>query len=149
MAADIVAGRPESERLARLYFALVGAGEFNRTLELMHPDVELALRTRDEVLHGRAAVERFVEATALSRAVYEATAAEFHPLDDQRVVVEGRMRWMDDERILRDDPVVWALEFRDGLLWRSVTARSVAEAQAALLPRSSDTEREGAPETPR
>jgi ketosteroid isomerase-like protein len=141
MAADTGAGRqPESERLARLYFSYVGTRELERTLELMHPDVELALRTRDEVLHGRAAVERYLEEMRVSRAVYEATAAEFHPLDEQRVVVEGRMRWMDEEHILRDDPVVWALEFRDGLLWRSVTARSVAEARLALVPRAGGTE---------
>jgi hypothetical protein len=48
------------------------------------------------------------------------------------VVVEGRMRWIDEERILRDDPVIWALEFRDGLLVRSLTAQSVLEAQALL-----------------
>ena len=37
----------------------------------------------------------------------------YTPLDDDRVIVEGRLRWIDDERVIRDDPVVWALEFRD------------------------------------
>jgi hypothetical protein len=40
---------------------------------------------------------------------------------------------MDEDRILRDDPVVWALEFRDGLLRRSTPTHSVAEARALLL----------------
>jgi hypothetical protein len=39
---------------------------------------------------------------------------------------------MDDERVLRDDPMIWALQFRDGLLFRSLSARSVIEAQAIL-----------------
>src|ERR671923_2653617 len=130
MAAELDAPTPESERLARLYFELLASGELTRAVELMHPNVELALRTRDEVLHGRDAVERFIEEARASRAVYETSAYEFHPIDASRVVVEGRMRWMDDERILRDDPVVWALEFAGGFLRRSVTTRSVAEARA-------------------
>ena len=43
---------------------------------------------------------------------------------------------MDDERILRDDPMIWALEFRDGLLWRSTYAHSVLEAEALLVRRA-------------
>jgi hypothetical protein len=42
------------------------------------------------------------------------------------------MRWMNEDRILRDDPVILALEFRDGLLFRSTPAQSVLEAQAML-----------------
>ena len=56
----------------------------------------------------------------------------FRPIDEERIVVEGRMRWMDDERVLRDDPMIWALEFRDGLLYRSTPAHSVLEAEALL-----------------
>ena len=54
------------------------------------------------------------------------------PIDGERIVVEGRMRWMDEERVLRDDPMIWALEFRDGLLFRSTPAHSVLEAEALL-----------------
>jgi hypothetical protein len=59
----------------------------------------------------------------------------FRPLDDERIVVEGRMRWMDEERILRDDPVIWALEFREGRLRRSMSAQTVLEAEALLASR--------------
>jgi ketosteroid isomerase-like protein len=126
-------GEAESERLARRYFSLVGAGELEQVVALMHPDVELSLKTRaHEVLRGREAVARFIEGVATTRVVYEATALEYHPLDDERVIVEGRMRWMDEDRVLRDDPVVWALEFDSGLLRRSTPARSFAEAKAVL-----------------
>jgi hypothetical protein len=64
--------------------------------------------------------------------VYESAGERFHPLDDERIVVEGRLRWTDDDHMLRDDPAVWALEFRDGLLYRSISLRSVAEAEAVL-----------------
>ena len=64
--------------------------------------------------------------------LYEAVTEVFTTLDDDRVVVEGRMRWIDDERVIRDDPVVWAMEFRDGLLLRFVPTRSVFEAETTL-----------------
>ena len=57
---------------------------------------------------------------------------DFHPVDDNRIVVEGRLRWMDDERVIRDDPVIWAMEFRDGLLARFVPARTLVEAETML-----------------
>jgi ketosteroid isomerase-like protein len=121
----------ESERLARRYFALDARGEIERLLELVHRDVEIVLKsTAGEVLRGRDAVAAFLEATA-SR-FHETHPDVYRPLDDERIVVEGRMRWMDEERILRDDPVIWALEFRDGLLFRSVPTQSVLEAQAIL-----------------
>jgi ketosteroid isomerase-like protein len=121
----------ESERLARRYFALYARGDNERLIELVHPEVELVLKSAPgEVLRGRDAVAAFVEETATR--FHETHPDVFRPLDDERIVVEGRMRWMDDERILRDDPVILALEFRDGLLYRSTPAQSVLEAQALL-----------------
>ena len=46
-------------------------------------------------------------------------AFEYRPLDDDRIVIEGRLRSQDADRILRDDPMIWAFDFRDGLLRRS------------------------------
>ena len=98
---------------------------------MVHPDVEIVLKSSaGEVLHGREAVAVFLEETAAR--FHETHPDVFRPLDDQRIVVEGRMRWMDEERILRDDPVIWALEFRDGLLFRSTPVQSVLAAQALL-----------------
>ena len=56
----------------------------------------------------------------------------YQALDDDRIVVEGRMRWIDDDRVIRDDPVIWAMEFRDGLLARFVPARTLVEAETIL-----------------
>ena len=47
-------------------------------------------------------------------------------------MVEGRIRWIDDERVIRDDPVIWAMEFRDDLLLRLVPARTLVEAETIL-----------------
>ena len=54
------------------------------------------------------------------------------PIDDSSIVAEGRIRWMDDEHVMRDEARAWGLEFRDGLLLRSVPARNAVEAEALL-----------------
>lgn len=99
-------------------------------LELLHPDVVVAVRP-GHVVRGREAAQRLL-AEDLGGRLYEPAAEVFRPLDERRVAVEGRIRWTDDERVLRDDPIVWALEFRDGLVYRSLGAHSVAEAEALL-----------------
>ena len=125
-------GALESERLARRYFALWERRDADRLLEIVAPDVEIVLRTvrPGETLRGRAQLSSFLE--QISSVFHEVQAAAFRPLDDRRVVVEGRVRWMDADRVLRDDPMIWALEFRGGLLARSHPAQSVLEAEALL-----------------
>ena len=122
----------ESERLARRYFALFRDGEIRKILDLMHPEVEMVLKTTrpGDVLRGRGEIEAFVD--EIAGKFYESVAEVYRPLDDERIVVEGRLRWIDDERVLRDDPMIWALAFRDGLVWRSTPAQSVLEAEAIL-----------------
>jgi hypothetical protein len=98
----------------------------------VHPEAEVVLRAvrPGHVLRGRDAVARFLE--ELGGSFVEAHPEVFRPIDGERIVVEGRQRWMDEEHILRDDPLVWALEFRDGLLYRSTPTQSVLEAEALL-----------------
>ena len=130
----------ESERLARLWFEAGHDADFpRRRKELLHPDVEVALKSDGNRLHGAEAVAEFLDRRA-GLPVYEATDEVYHPLDEHRVVVEGRLRWMEErDRTLRDDAAIWAIEFRDGLLYRSIAAGSLAEAEAVLaVTRSSD-----------
>jgi ketosteroid isomerase-like protein len=124
---------PESERLARLYFELARRADTAKLLELLHPDIEISLKSRSgETLRGREDVARYLSELSEARSMMESTAERFRVVDDGRVIAEGRLRWMDENRILRDDPVVWALEFREGLLLRSTPTRSVGEAEAIL-----------------
>jgi len=88
--------------------------------------------TSGEVVRGIDEVARFFRDVVAERPLYEVSVSEVRALDDRRVVVESRMRWMDDDRVLRDDPVVWALELEDGLLRRSTPVRTVTEAEALL-----------------
>jgi hypothetical protein len=122
----------ESERLARRYFALFARRETEQLLELVHPEVEVRLKTvrRGEVISGRDALREYID--ELGEMFFESHADHFRPVDEERIVVEGRIRWMDEDRILRDDPMIWAIEFRDGLLYRSRPAHSVIEAESLL-----------------
>jgi ketosteroid isomerase-like protein len=123
---------PDSERLARRWFATVASGDFEELPELVHEDVELVSKVRaGTVVEGRDDVAQFIQ-ESIAPNLYDAVTEVFTPLDDERVVVEGRLRWIDDERVIRDDPVVWAMEFRDGLLLRFVPTRSVFEAETIL-----------------
>lgn len=123
----------ESEGLARACFEAGRDPDFPRRFkELLHPDVSVLMRTRGNGwLHGFVAVSEALDQLA-DAPVYEAIDESYRPIDDERVIVEGRLRWMDETRVLRDDPVVWGLEFKDGLLHRSLATRSIVEAEAAL-----------------
>ena len=123
---------PDSERLARRWFAAVASGKFEQLQELVHEDVQLVSKIRTgAVVEGRDDVTRFIR-ESIAPNLYEAVTEVFTALDGERVIVEGRMRWIDDDRVIRDDPVVWAMEFRDGLLLRFVPTRSVFEAETTL-----------------
>ncbi len=125
----------ESERLARRYFGLFEQGDTTGIVALLHPEVEWVLKSTrpGDVLRGRGDAEAFLDEIASK--FCELVPELFQPLDDERVIVEGRIRWMDDDRILRDDPVVWAFLFRDSLVWRVTPVHSVAQAEAILAAR--------------
>lgn len=98
----------------------------------MHDDVVVVSKMRPGlVLEGKRELLQHVE-ESLASSLYEATTSAFLPLDEDRVVVEGRIRWIDEERVIRDDPVTWAMEFRDGLLIRFIPARTQVEAETIL-----------------
>jgi ketosteroid isomerase-like protein len=123
----------ESERLARRYFTLFHAGAFDELAELIHPEAVVVLKSvrPGHVVRGRDEILEFFRDTA-SAPLHAIVADVYRPLDENRVIVEGRVRWMDDEHVLRDDPGIWALEFREGLLFLSTPARTALDAEAAL-----------------
>ena len=105
---------------------------FDQLADLMHDDVVVVSKIRPGlVLEGKSEVVQLVQ-EELADKLYEATTSAFLPIDEDRIVVEGRMRWIDDERVIRDDPVTWAMEFRDELLIRFIPARTQVEAETIL-----------------
>jgi hypothetical protein len=122
----------DCERLARRWFAAVEQRDFERLGDLVHEDVLLISKVRPGlVVEGKESFVRFTRDT-LADSLYEASTTSFHALDDRRVVVEGRVRWIDDERVIRDDPVTWAMEFDEGLLARFMPAHTRIEAETLL-----------------
>jgi hypothetical protein len=122
----------ECERLARRWFSVVEQRDFERLGDLVHEEVLLVSKVRPGlVVEGKESFMRFTRDT-LADSLYEASTTSFHALDDRRIVVEGRVRWIDDERVIRDDPVTWAMEFDDGLLARFIPARTRIEAETLL-----------------
>jgi len=106
---------------------------------MLHEDVVIVSKVRPgEIVEGREAVAAFVE-SIVSHSLYDAVADDYTPLDEERVVIEGRMRWIDEERVIRDDPAVWAMEFRDGLVLRFLPARTALEAETLLTAAPSDS----------
>ena len=100
---------------------------------MLAPDAVLGLRavSPGAVVRGRDEIVAFLE-QEFARRLWETVVHACTPLDESRVVVEGRIRWMDDEHVLRDDARFWGLEFQDGLLVRSLPARSAVEVDALL-----------------
>jgi hypothetical protein len=90
-------------------------------------------------IRGIEALGRFYREVLGDRAIFEISARAVHELDERRIVVEGRMRWMDEDRVLRDDPVAWALELEGGLIRRSTAVRTYSEAEALLPAPPRDT----------
>lgn len=106
--------------------------EFDQLVDLVHPSIVLVSKIRPGlVLEGKDEFVRFVEQTLVG-VLREVATTTYRPLDETNIVVEGRIRWMDEERVLRDDPVTWAISFEDGLLRRFVSARTLVEAETAL-----------------
>jgi hypothetical protein len=67
---------PESELLARRYVMLFSEGRVEELLEMLHPDVELGLKTRPgEVLRGREVVAEYV---AARDPLYQSVAEVYH-----------------------------------------------------------------------
>ena len=122
----------QSERLARRWWAVVSERAFDQLGELVHDDVVVVSKMRPGlVLEGKQEAVQHMQET-LTGNLYEATTTAYFPVDENRIVVEGRIRWIDDERVIRDDPVTWAMEFRDELLVRFIPARTRIEAETML-----------------
>ena len=121
-----------SEQLARRFFSTLEERAFDQLGDLLHDDVVVVSKLRpDVVMEGKDEIVRFIQ-EALPDTFYDAAPAAYAPIDDARIVVEGRIRWIDDDRVIRDDQVMWAMEFRDGLLYRYFPARTRIEAETIL-----------------
>jgi ketosteroid isomerase-like protein len=128
----------ESERLARVLFERSQRGAQAENLELLHPQAEIApshdpslILTADEVVAHLAGADE--------PRMMDARGRDYVALDDEQVIVEGdvRVRRVGGGFDYRE--TVWAIVFRDGLLYRSWCCGNVHEAEARLAGFASTT----------
>ncbi len=121
----------ESERLARQFFRRSASGRQAESLDWLHPDAQIVPSYDESITVSRPDLEAHLMSKA-APAVMEAFADKYRPLDDERIVVEGQVRLRQAGGGFAYRPAVWALIFRDGLLYRSWALTSVVEAEARL-----------------
>jgi hypothetical protein len=117
----------------RRYFELFRLETLAELRDLLAPDAVLGLIAvkPGTVLRGRDEIVAFLE-REFARRLWDTVVHVCTPLDGSRAVVEGRVRWIDDDHVMRDEGRYWGVEFRDGLLLRSLPARSAIEAETLL-----------------
>jgi hypothetical protein len=123
----------ESERLARRIFRLLSDGRFLEVPALVHPEaiIEPAARPGTSIT-GRESYVAYMQQRLSDSTVRDVKASSFHPVDERRIVVSGRLRWSNPGGGFRDSPVSWVLEFDEGLLKRSRHAPTLEEGLALL-----------------
>ena len=121
----------ESERLAREFFARSAEGHHERNLPFIHPEAEIAPTHDPSVIVSLAEVAAHLQRDMEPR-VLDARGDVFTPLDDARIIVEGNVRVTRPGGGFDAYPAVWAMVFRDGLLYRGWALRSVNEAERRL-----------------
>ncbi len=120
----------ESEVLARALFRSSARGEQGQNLTSVHPDAEIAPSFDPRRTLTAGDLRAHLEAQD-GRRLLDAHGQTYMALDDERVIVEGQVRLLTDEGV-EYRPTVWALVFRDGLLYRSWAVGTVQEAGALL-----------------
>jgi hypothetical protein len=118
------------ECIARKVLELWPDGPVDDVVALLHPEVSIAPKAANgDVLQGREEVQAWLVASR-DWAVYRVRPSTFSRLQEDLVLVKGRMQWMNNG-ILSDSPCVWLIEFEEGLVRRSRTFDSVAAARRA------------------
>ena len=120
-----------SERLARELFHRSASGQQAENLSRLHPEAQIVPSYDASLAVSPADLEAHLMRGA-EPAVMEARADKYTPVDDERVIVEGQVRIRRAGGGFDYRRTVWALMFRDGLLYRSWAVRSVGDAEARL-----------------
>lgn len=118
--------------IARCLFTMTEARDWERFIELIHPDAEIPLRSQpDRLLHGREEMLEFVRSVVSSRRVHEVSVDLLEQIAENAVVALGRL-FVADERGVTDAAVGWLMVFEDGMLRRSWFVESMGEARLKL-----------------
>jgi ketosteroid isomerase-like protein len=89
----------------------------SRLAELVHPDVVIHPVPSPTPLLGKTEVASYI--SSMERRAGAVSVTAVHELSNGAVLITGREQYQDTNGGLFDHPVVWIVEFRDGLIWRS------------------------------
>jgi hypothetical protein len=118
--------------IARCLFTMTEARDWERFIELIHPEAEIPLRSQPgRLLHGREEMLEFVQSVVSARRVHEVSVDVLEQIAENAVVALGRL-FVADERGVTDAAVGWLMVFEDGMLRRSWLVDSVADARLQL-----------------
>lgn len=115
----------------RRLFRLRESGDIDDTLDYFAEDAVNLPITTDRVLRGREEIRRFLQDTAASGTVLEASTFRFEANDAGQVAVFGRLRVRGPEGI-KDMPAAWIYTLADGKVVRAEGFKSMTDAEAAF-----------------
>ena len=120
-----------AERLVRDLVEAIDAGRVDEILRLIHPGAELNPLSADgQTLRGPDGAARWLDGLRSRDAVLRHTVERTISLPGDHVVAVGRQQRFEPADGLKDRPVIWLLQFRDGRLWRGRVCPSLADAIA-------------------
>jgi hypothetical protein len=121
----------DDERLIRTVFDRAANGRAMLSADLVHEDAIVIPHSDPPVAFTRDEILAFVELHLHDSPMYEAHAQEIQHVGEGRFVVAGRIR-ISRGAGFADTPSAWAIEVKDGKLFR-VKGTSTAEQACAVL----------------
>ena len=120
-----------TEDLVRDLFDAIDAGRVDEILRVIHPGAELNPLSADgQTLRGPEGAARWLAALRSRDAVLRHTVERTIALPGDHIIAVGRQQRFEPGDGVKDRPVVWLMQFRDGRLWRGCVCPSVADAIA-------------------
>jgi ketosteroid isomerase-like protein len=123
--------KSQNLQLVRRMFRLRETGDIEEAVSFYAEDAENRPLTVDRVLRGREEIRRFLEDTAASGTVLEASTFRFEVNDAGQVAVFGRLRVRGKQGI-KDTPAAWIYTIEDGLVVRADAYTSPSEAETVF-----------------
>jgi hypothetical protein len=121
----------QAEVLARQMFRYAEEGEHHLVAGFIHPDARIIPVTAP-VERDAAGIREYVEVSVPKLLYRDVRAFCYEPVTDDRIVVQGQLRWELEEGGFRIFTATWALVYKEGLLFRGWPCDSLEDARRQL-----------------
>jgi len=112
-------------------FELTAEGRQKELPKYMHPDIRIRAFLPPNPVLDLAALRRNIRERSRDK-IREARAHSIERVGDRRYLAIGRVRWSDPGGGFTDVPAAWAIEVKDGLIYRMFGASNVEAAIASF-----------------